>query len=279
MLSGCGRSWRVAVEPALGVDRGHAAARGGRDRLPVDGVLDVTAGEHAGRRWSRYRRSGCSRPDRGRADRRTMRCWGVPDGHEDRGGRGTSTGSGHGVPQLDGLDDAVAEDLLHLGVPADGDLRVVEDRLAMIREARNSSRRWTTVTFEAMRARKSASSIAVSPPPTTTSSRSRKKNPSQVGAGAHAEPPQPRLALEAEPARGCTGRDDQRVGAQLVAVGPHAERTGGQVDAGDVGGDQLTAEPLGLTAEHLHQFGPLDTFGEARVVLDLGRVMSWPPAP
>ena len=43
-------------------------------------------------------------------------------------------------------------------------------RVAMIRDALNSSRRWTMVTFEANLVRNSASSIAVSPPPTTTSS-------------------------------------------------------------------------------------------------------------
>ena len=58
----------------------------------------------------------------------------------------------------------------------------------MICEARNSSRRWTSVTFVAKRVRKFASSIAVSPPPTTTSSLSLKKAPSQV---AQAETPRP----------------------------------------------------------------------------------------
>jgi hypothetical protein len=42
-------------------------------------------------------------------------------------------------------------------------------RSSMIREARNSSRRWTTVTFAENLARNIASSIAESPPPTITS--------------------------------------------------------------------------------------------------------------
>ena len=53
-------------------------------------------------------------------------------------------------------------------------------RSSMIREARNSSRRWIRVTLRANRVRKVASSIAESPPPTTAMSWSRKKKPSQV---------------------------------------------------------------------------------------------------
>jgi hypothetical protein len=58
----------------------------------------------------------------------------------------------------------------------------------MIRDARNSSRRCTTVTLRANRVRKVASSIAESPPPATAMSWSRKKNPSQV---AHELTPRP----------------------------------------------------------------------------------------
>ena len=61
-------------------------------------------------------------------------------------------------------------------------------RSSMIGEARNSSRRCTSVTLLAKRVRKVASSIAVSPPPTTISSLSLKKAPSQV---AQAEMPRP----------------------------------------------------------------------------------------
>ena len=50
----------------------------------------------------------------------------------------------------------------------------------MIFDARNSSRRCTTVTFEANFERKIASSIAESPPPTITVGVSRKKAASQV---------------------------------------------------------------------------------------------------
>ena len=50
----------------------------------------------------------------------------------------------------------------------------------MIFEARNSSRRWTIVTFEENFARKIASSIAESPPPTITVVLSLKNAASQV---------------------------------------------------------------------------------------------------
>ena len=75
----------------------------------------------------------------------------------------------------------------------------------MIRDARNSSRRWTMVTEDAMRARKLASSMAESPPPTTTIGLSRKKNPSQV---AQVETPKPRRRLS-------LGRSSQRAEAPV----------------------------------------------------------------
>ena len=53
-------------------------------------------------------------------------------------------------------------------------------RSSMIFEARNSSRRWTSVTLAANLDRKIASSIAESPPPTTIVWLSRKKAASQV---------------------------------------------------------------------------------------------------
>ena len=53
-------------------------------------------------------------------------------------------------------------------------------RSSMIFDARNSSRRCTTVTLEANFDRKIASSIAESPPPTMIVGASRKKAASQV---------------------------------------------------------------------------------------------------
>jgi hypothetical protein len=52
---------------------------------------------------------------------------------------------------------------------------------------------------------------------------------------------------------------------------------GGQVDLGDVPGDQLGAEALGLGAHVVHELRALHALGEAGEVLDLGRVISAPP--
>src|ERR1700739_2188470 len=59
-------------------------------------------------------------------------------------------------------------------------LSLLRARFSMIFDARNSSRRCTSVTLLANRVRKRASSIAESPPPMTAMCWSRKKNPSQV---------------------------------------------------------------------------------------------------
>jgi hypothetical protein len=53
-------------------------------------------------------------------------------------------------------------------------------RSSMIFEARNSSRRFTTITFDANFARKIASSIALSPPPTISVGTSLKNAASHV---------------------------------------------------------------------------------------------------
>src|SRR5438128_309759 len=62
-------------------------------------------------------------------------------------------------------------------------------RCCMIREPRNWSRRWSSITSGEKRVRKVASSRAVSPPPTTAMRLPLKKKPSHV---AHAETPRPR---------------------------------------------------------------------------------------
>ena len=88
----------------------------------------------------------------------------------------------------------------------------------MIGEARNSSRRWTTVTWSANFVRKIASSIAESPPPTTTTFFSRKKAASQT---AQYETPlalERALRLEAELAGTRAGGDDH--GPREVLVVP-----------------------------------------------------------
>jgi hypothetical protein len=110
-------------------------------------------------------------------------------------------------------------------------------RLTMICDARNSSRRWTTVTFEANFVRKSASSKAESPPPTTSTSLSRKNAASQV---AQADTPRPfswSLRREVEPARARARRDDHRPCLVFVVADPNAQRLLGEVDARHVVGE------------------------------------------
>ena len=146
-------------------------------------------------------------------------------------------------------------------------------RSCMILEARSSSRRWISVTLEPKRDRKVASSTAESPPPTTAMCCSRKKKPSQV---AHQETPwpgEPVLALDAELAVARAGRQDHGAGPVLDAgaVGDDLD-VAGQVDLGDVVGDQLGAEPLGLRAHLVHQGRAHDAVAEAGEVLDLGGV-------
>ena len=142
----------------------------------------------------------------------------------------------------------------------------------MIFDARNSSRRWMTVTLGENRVRNVASSIAVSPPPTTARSRPLKSAPSQV---AQADTPYFwNLSSDGmpEPLGRRAGRDDQRLRHQLALRGDDAERP--VADSSTDVTSAVThggAEPLRLRLEQLHQLGPFDPLGEARVVLDVGR--------
>ena len=60
------------------------------------------------------------------------------------------------------------------------------------------------------------------------------------------------LRLDPEPARARAGGDDHGPRAVLVVADPDPERLLGEVDAGDVVGHVLRAEPLGLAAEVGH---------------------------
>ena len=144
-------------------------------------------------------------------------------------------------------------------------------RSSMIGDARNSSRRWTTVTLSANFVRKIASSIAESPPPTTTTFLLRKKAASQT---AQYETPRPwssALGLEPELARARAGRDDHRTREVLVVADLDPERPLREVDRGRVVGDELGAEALGLAPEVLHHRRAEDPFRIAGVVLDVAR--------
>ena len=143
-------------------------------------------------------------------------------------------------------------------------------RVAMILEARNSSRRWTMVTFEANLVRNSASSMAVSPPPTTISSWSRKKKPSHV---AQADTPRPVSPSSPGIPSHLAEAPVAMITASAVNSSAPTFRWNGrdpEVDLGDVDLAEPGPESLRLLAKLVHELGSEDPVGEARVVLDIG---------
>ena len=134
----------LGFEPAFGVDRRHATAAGGGDRLAVRVILDVAAGEHAvdvgvgrvglGDQVARVR--PC------RARRRTGRCW---DGARWRRTARSPAGrdrSVDGVGDLDAVDLVVAVDLGDRVFQRNSIFGLAKARSCMILRARSSSRRW-----------------------------------------------------------------------------------------------------------------------------------------
>ena len=74
-------------------------------------------------------------------------------------------------------------------------------------------------------------------------------------------------------------REDDRARAVLGVADPHAVHAAGlcgELDAVDLVGHQARAEALGLLAQLLHQLRAHDALGEARVVLDVGRLLQQP---
>jgi hypothetical protein len=90
-----------------------------------------------------------------------------------------------------------------------------------------------------------------------------------------AQAPQPfrrgLFARNAEPLGRRARSDDQRLRLDLVLLGLEREGPLGEIDRVDPRAHKLRAETLRLLAELIHQLGALDAFGEAGVVLDLGR--------
>ena len=119
----------------------------------------------------------------------------------------------------------------------------------MIFEARNSSRRWTSVTSSANFARKRGllhRRVAAADDDHLLVAEERRVADRAV---ADAAALQRALALEAELARGRAGGDDHRAGQVLLVA--DVRRVKGRLEKstrGDVVGDQLGAEPLGLRA-------------------------------
>ena len=66
---------------------------------------------------------------------------------------------------------------------------------------------------------------------------------------------------------------------ELAIVDPHAERCRREIDAIDVGGDELGAEPLGLPRNLIMSSGPRMPSGKPGKFSTSVVSMSWPPAP
>src|SRR5579875_919781 len=152
-------------------------------------------------------------------------------------------------------------------------------RSCMIRLARNSRRRWTTVTRVAKLVRKRASSIAESPPPTRTSSLPLKKKPSQV---AQAETPWPR-------SRSSDGRPSHRALAPVATItesarsrwsGPASRRNGRPRASRRVSCASMNRVPNRAAWRRIRSTssGPWIPSGKPGKFSTSVVIMSWPPA-
>ena len=141
----------------------------------------------------------------------------------------------------------------------------------MILLARSSSRRWTSVTFEPNRRQEGRlldggvtaaddGDVLVAEEEAVTG-----RTPADAVAGQRV------LVGQAELAVARAHRQDHglRPVRGAAAVGDDLD-VAGQVDVGDVVGDQLGAELLGLLAQVVHQRRAHDAVGETGEVLDVG---------
>ena len=264
-------------EPALAVERGHAAAAGRGDGLAVDVIDDVAAGEDA--LDVRDRRVGMRQADVaalveleladvrpacsacGRWRRRVPASASSVIAFVFRLRSLSAVTPPSFVPMTSSTVESKMNSIFGL----------LRARSCMIFEARSSSRRWTTVTLLANLVRNVASSIAESPPPTTTISLSLKKKPSHV---AQYETPKPCSAFSlGRPIcmADAPGGDDHRrrihrsAGRCVISNGCVAE-----IHALDLLHREDGAEALRLLAHQVHQLRPEDALGEAGIVLDVG---------
>ena len=187
--------------------------------------------------------------------------------------------AGLGVAQPDALELAVVAgdelvrhergleaDVVALGGPLEHDLRGAE-LVAAVDDRQ----------LAAYLEMKIESSIAESPPPTTTTFSPLKKAPSQT----------PQVETPRPPSSSSPGMPRRRGSAPIARITVLARYSSsptqtlldaavGELDAGGVVGDEAGAEALGLGAELLHHLRAHDPLGEARVVLDVGRVLKLP---
>src|SRR4051812_13996823 len=259
-------------EPALGVDRrGGAGARRG-DRLPVDVVDDVATGEHAvdvGAGGGVVDHDVALVVQLQLADEQ-LGARVVPDRHEDAADRQLLGRAGLDVGQLDAGDGGVAAHVGDLLAQLPADLLVVlrallhdlgraqlgtpvhhGDRLGEAgEEGRLLHRRVTAADHD---------DVLVAEEEAVTG-----------GTGGHAAAEQALLVVQPEVAVLRAGGHDHRVRPVHLVADLDDLRGGGEVDLGDVTGDELGAEALGLRAHVVHELRALDALGEPGEVLDLG---------
>ena len=81
---------------------------------------------------------------------------------------------------------------------------------------------------------------------------------------------QARFGLEAQHQALCAGGHDDGIARVLGVANRHLERALGEVDGGDLLGEELGAEASGLLSASHHQIGAHDAVWETGEVLDLG---------
>jgi hypothetical protein len=200
----------------------------------------------------------------------------VADGDEQPGDGQRALLAGPGVPGADRLELRVAHRLEDLGVPDELDLRVVEGPLlhdlagpqgvAAVHEvdlAREAGEEGGLLQRAVAAADDRDVLVA-------------EEEPVAGGAPGDAAAGQLLLTGDAELAVGRAHRQHDGLGVVGVAVDLDDLRVGGEVHLGDVVGDQLGAEALGLLAQVVHQLRAHDAVGEAGEVLDVGRVHQRP---
>src|SRR3712207_2024642 len=260
-------------EPALGVDRGGRTGAGRGDRLPVDVVDDVAAGEDtvdvgAGRRVLDLHVALVVQLELAREE---LAARVVADGHEQAGHGQLLGGAVLDVGDLDGGDGLVAEDVGDLLAELPADLLVVLG--ALLHDLRGAQLGAAVHDGHALGEAGEEGGLLHRRVATADDHDVLVAEEEAVtgGTGRDAAAEQALLVVQAQvPVLGAGGHDDGVRAVHLVADLDDL-RGGGEVDLGDVARLQLGAEALGLRAHVVHQLRALDALGEAGEVLHLGR--------
>ena len=262
-------------EETFGVQGCRAAGTGGSDGLPVGVVDQVAAGEDAVDVGPGARRVDEHVPGVVEVDLagEQLRARVVPDRDEQAGGLEQASLAGRGVAQHDPAQLVLADQGLDLGVPDELDLGVLEgtvlhdlacpERVTAVHQGDfacepGQERRL----LDGGVAAADHDDVLIAEEEAVAG-----RAPADAVAG------EPVLAGDVEPAVARSrGQQDRACPVPPTgAVGDHLDRTR-QLDGGDVVGDQLGAETLGLGAEAVHQRRAHDSVGKAGVVLHIGGI-------